>query len=206
MDEERRATVIRGRRDRMGPMSTTGTITGASTSMVVAWLEERQGSATVDELFDRLDTERGYSIDRSHLSKRGKVDYQVHTTVLEEVADLTDADDDTLREIGRDGADNVEDVVPGAGMMLRFASPKRLLKRANTLWSTYADFGDVEVLEVSGDSARLRIHGFDTHDHFCRTLEGLFERLIERTGADDVRVREIQHDAVEGCVFEGTWS
>lgn len=187
-------------------MAAAGSITGASTLMVVSWLEERQGAATVDTLFDRVRSRRGTSFDRSHLSKRGKVAYRVHTTVLEEVAELADADDGTLREIGHDGAMNVEDVVPGAGMMLRFASPERLLKRANTLWTTYADFGAVEVLEVDDGRARLRIHGFDTHPHFCRTLEGLFEGLVQRTGADDVRVRELTHADADGCVFEGTWS
>lgn len=187
-------------------MPATGTLTGASTSMVVAWLEERQGSATVDQLFDRLGEEHGTPIDRSHLSKRGKVAYRVHTTVLEEVAHLTDADEDTLREIGYDGAMNVEDVIPGAGLMLKFASPKRILKRAKTLWSTYADFGDVEVVQVEKGYAKLRIYGFDTHPHFCRTLEGLFEGLVERTGADTVEVREVSHDGVDGCVFEGRWS
>jgi uncharacterized protein (TIGR02265 family) len=183
----------------------TGTLTGASTAMVVSWLEDRQGSGTVDRLFERLDGARGVTFDRSHLCKTGKVDYRVHTTVLEEVADLADADEATLREIGRDGAANLEDVIPGAGMMLRFAGPQRLLNRARTLWSTYADFGDVEVQRVEDGYARLRIHGFDTHPHFCRTLEGLFEGIVERAGTDEVEVREAEHDEPHGCVFEGRW-
>lgn len=187
-------------------MGATGTLTGASTALVVSWLEQRQGPATVDRLFDRLSGTDGPTLQRDQVSKTGKVRYSVHTTVLEEVAQLTDADEATLREIGYDAAMNVEDVIPGAGLMLRFASPKRLLKRARTLWGTYADFGDIEVLDVSKGSARLRIHGFDTHPHFCRTLEGLFEGLIERTGADEVTVREDTHAGENGCVFEGTWS
>lgn len=187
-------------------MAGVGTMTGASTSMVVAWLEERQGPRSVDALFDRLDEHRGRDVSRQGVSSASEIEYDLHTTILEEVADLADADDETLREIGREGADNVEDVIPGAGMMLKVASPQRLLNRARTLWSTYADFGDVEVLEMEDGRARLRIYGFPTHDHFCRTLEGLFEGLVERAGASDAEVREIEHDVDNGCVFEGTWS
>lgn len=187
-------------------MASTGTLTGASTALLVSWLEDRQGPATVDRLFDRLQRKAGFSLERTQVSKKGTIRYSVHTSVLEEVAHLTDASDDVLREIGHDAAQNVETVVPGASLMLRIASPKRLLKRANTLWTTYADFGNVDVIEVTNESATLRIHGFDTHPHFCRTLEGLFEGLLERTGATDVKVRETTHDDPDGCTFQGTWS
>lgn len=187
-------------------MAGVGTMTGACTSLVVTWLEQRQGSRSVDALFTRLDEQRGRNVTAQHVHDASKVDYDLHTEILEEVADLTDADDETLREIGRDGADNVEQVVPGAGTMLKLANPKQLLNRARTLWSTYADFGDVEVLEMEDGHARLRMYGFPKHDHFCRNLEGLFERLVERAGGEDVEVREVEHDKDNGCVFEGTWT
>ncbi len=207
MSETATVTVKWGRTDSGFPMASTGTLTGASTALVVSWLEERKGASTVDLLFDRLQSNDGPSLSRGQVSKRGKVRYSVHTSVLEEVAELTDASDETLREIGHDAAHNVETVIPGAGLMLRLASPKRLLKRANTLWTTYADFGNVEVINVEKGSARLRIYGFDTHPHFCRTLEGLFEGLLERTGAKSANVRETTHDDMDdGCTFHGTWS
>lgn len=181
-------------------------MTGASTSMVVTWLEERQGPRSVDALFERLDEHRGREVSRQGVASASEIEYTLHTAILEEVADIADADDETLREIGRDGADNVEDVIPGAGAVLKLATPKRLLNRARTLWSTYADFGDVEVLEMEDGRARLRIYGFPKHEHFCRTLEGLFEGLVERAGGSDVDVREVDHDVDHGCVFEGTWT
>lgn len=188
-------------------MASAGGITGASTMMVVAWLEERQGTGMVDTLFQRLRSTRGHQVTRDQFSLTRKVDYRLHVDVLEEVAQLTGASDETLREIGAAGAQKVEDVVPGASMMLKFASPKRILKHAPRLWRTYADFGQVEVLERSNGHAKLRISGFETHPHFCRTLEGFFEGMIERVGGKDVAVRELTHAETEdGCVFEGTWS
>lgn len=187
-------------------MAPVGTMTGASTSMVVAWLEERQGPRSVDALFARLDQHQGREVSRQRVASASEVEYTLHTAILEEVADLADADDETLRQIGRGGADNVEEVIPGAGMMLKVASPERLLNRARTLWSTYADFGDVEVLRMEEGHARLRIYGFPKHDHFCRTLEGLFEGLVERAGGTEAEVREVEHDEGRGCVFEGTWT
>lgn len=206
MSEPCTETVKWGSRERGSPMAATGRITGASTLMVVSWLEQRHGSTVVDRLFDRLRQDRGQSVQRQDLSMRGTVDYGLHTTVLEEVAALTDASEEDLRAIGHQAAMEVEQVVPGAGLMLKFASPKRLLKHADRLWSTYADFGGVDVLHVDKRSARLRIHGFDTHDHFCRTLEGLFEGLLDRVGACEIRVREVSHDGADGCIFEGTWA
>jgi uncharacterized protein (TIGR02265 family) len=181
-------------------------MTGASTSMVVAWLEERQGSRSVDALFDRLDQQHGRDVSRQGVASASEVEYTLHTAILEEVAEIADADDETLRQIGRDGADNVEEIIPGAGVMLTVASPERLLNRARTLWSTYADFGDVEVLAMQDGRARLRIYGFPKHDHFCRTLEGLFEGLVERAGGSEAEVREVEHDEGHGCVFVGTWT
>lgn len=174
--------------------------------MVVTWLEERQGSRSVDALFDRLDEHRGREVSRQGVHSASEIEYDLHTAILEEVADIADADDDLLREIGRDGADNIEQVIPGAGTILKLANPQRLLNRARTLWGTYADFGDVEVLAMDDGNATLRIYGFPKHDHFCRTLEGLFEGLVERAGGEDVEVREIEHDVERGCVFEGTWT
>lgn len=173
--------------------------------MVVSWLEERQGSGSVQVLFDRLDRRQDRDVSRKGVASASKIEYTLHTAILEEVADIAEADDETLREIGRDGAANVEEVIPGAGIMLKLASPKRLLNRARTLWSTYADFGDVEVLEMDEHRAVLRIYGFPKNDHFCRTLEGLFEGLVQRAGGDEVHVREVDHDVDHGCVFEGRW-
>lgn len=187
-------------------MAPVGTMTGASTSMVVSWLEQRQGPRSVEALVDRLEDRREDEVSRPGITSASEIEYSLHTDVLEEVAALTDADEQTLREIGYDGAQNVSDIIPGAGLMLKLASPKRLLKRAGTLWSTYADFGDAEVLEIDDNRARLRIYGFPQNAHFCRTLEGLFEGLVEQAGGSNVRVREIEHAEDEGCVFEGTWA
>ncbi|MDX1611006.1 MAG: TIGR02265 family protein [Candidatus Thermoplasmatota archaeon] len=188
-------------------MGATGCITGASTMLVVSWLEEQQGPGHVETLFHRLRTERGHAVARDHFHPKAQVDYRLHVDVLEEIAALTQADDDGLRAMGATGAEKVEEVVPGAKLMLKMASPKRLLKHAPRLWGTYADFGGVEVLELSKRSAKLRIHGFEPHHHFCRTLEGFFEALLQRVGAEDVHVREIEHAAGQtGCVFEGRWT
>lgn len=186
-------------------MAPVGTMTGASTSMVVAWLEDEQGPRSVDALFSRLD-QRDRDVSRQTVASASEIEYTLHTAILEEVAEIADADEETLRRIGRDGAANVEEVIPGAGVMLKVASPRRLLDRAGTLWSTYADFGDVEVLAMDEGHARLRIYGFPKHEHFCRTLEGLFEGLVERAGGEDAQVREVEHDEGRGCVFEGTWT
>ncbi len=186
-------------------MPQAGCITGASTMLVVSWLEEHKGQATVDALFHRLRHERGHPVERHDISKDSQVDFHLHTTILEEVAALTAADDETLREIGRDGARNVHTVVKGATFMLKMASPTRLLKHAPRLWGTYADFGSIDVLERTDGKARLRIHGFQTHPHFCRTLEGFFEELLTMVGASEVQIREVEHSG-SGCVFEGTWS
>lgn len=186
-------------------MTSTGSLTAASTMLVVSWLEENRGPASVEDLFSRL-SRRGRALSRRDLSPRGKVDYRLHLEVLEEVRSLAGGDDAMLRSIGRNGARNVEAAVPGAGLMLKMANPKRLLKHAGKLWRTYADFGRVEVLSVEEGRAQLRLAGFETHPDFCRTLEGFFEGLLERVGAQDIAVREVAHAGDgTGCVFEGTW-
>jgi uncharacterized protein (TIGR02265 family) len=206
MDENRTGTVKCTQPKRNLLMVACGQITGASTTMVVAWLEEDQGADSVDALFTRLDASRNREITRDHIEDADQVDYTLHVDLLEEVADIADADADTVRAIGYDGAMNVSQVVPGAGIMLKVASPQRLLDQAPKIWGTYADFGDVDVVETRDGYGKIRIRDLDRHPQFCRTLEGLFEGLIERAGGEDVSVRELDHDGVDGCVFEGEWT
>lgn len=112
-----------------------------------------------------------------------------------------------FQALGRYHAAHVESVLPGAALLLRFASPERLLKAAPLLWRTYADFGAVEA-HASGHTGRIALSGIRPTPAYCATLQGLFGGLLERIGHPEAAVEHVQCSCHGGprCLFEGRWT
>ena len=190
-----------------GTSQAAALLSGASGATVLQGLERRRGPGSVERVLARVRTSTGLDVGRGSFHPRSWHPIGLHLALLREIHEETGRDADALRALGRESAAAVEDAVPGARLLLRLASPKRLLKHAPALWRTYARFGDAQATEVAPRQGRIAFSGFETSPLFCRTLEGFFEGLLERTGARDVRVREVccMADGAERCEFEGAW-
>jgi uncharacterized protein (TIGR02265 family) len=106
------------------------------------------------------------------------------------------------RRAGREGA---SDAVKGIyKFFARVLTPAAILSKASTMWSSLYNRGQLEVLDQSDRSARIRLVDFPSEVAGCSRLTGWIERMAELTGAKNVQVQQTHCFAKGGPYCEWT--
>lgn len=181
-----------------------GMLISAAPRLALRWQDEHFGAEAAGRTVALMASRHG--IDLTEVLKAPRIPFRLHLQLL----DALDAQGYTtydLQALGRYSAQHVEHVVPGAGLMLKLASPARLMKAAPTLWRSYADFGTLEVVPGS-TSGELLLRGVPANPAFCATMQGFFSGLLARAGGGDPFVdhRQCVAHGCTCCVFHGQWT
>ncbi|MHB8584368.1 MAG: TIGR02265 family protein [Thermoplasmatota archaeon] len=177
-----------------------GTLPPVAIQTLIAFLRENGWHSRV-----RVNLEQAHGLDLDALAQRAAVPFDAYAAALDALAEI---DPRAPRNFGRFSAARIEKAVPGAALLLRFASPKRLVSSAPMLWSRYANFGHAKIVHASSNDATLAIHGSPGHAPFCASLAGFFAGILARGGARVASVDESSCHAhgSEACTFHATWS
>ncbi len=87
-------------------------------------------------------------------------------------------------------------------------SPQALLKAAESYWSRYFTWGDIQVQQTAPSEVVIRISGDSSDVLVCEVVSGAFERIAELSGATCVKVDHSAcvHRGDATCQYHVTWS
>ncbi|HKR62910.1 MAG TPA: hypothetical protein VJZ00_04195 [Thermoanaerobaculia bacterium] len=89
---------------------------------------------------------------------------------------------------GREGA---SDAIKGIYRFFALVmTPPAILGKAGAMWSSLYNRGDLQVVEQTDNSARIRISNFPSEPAMCARFGGWLERMAELTGVKDVQVQK----------------
>lgn len=187
-----------------GPEGFAGRLSTKVPELNLRWIRAHHGDDVRQAVVDDVHARTGVDLDQA-LDARW-LDYDAHVALLDVLEERVGPDG--LRAMGAYGARHLDLAIPGVDRLLRLLGPHRLLARASAIWDRYADFGDVRAPDVQRGTGTLVLGGFPPAGTFCTSLEGFFEGLIERLGADGVRVdhEACMTDGEAHCRFRGRWS
>ena len=179
-------------------------LVSAAPRLALEWLRHAHGPEAEGRAIALTSTRHG--IDLHEELRHPWVPFRVHLALLESLEALGFSTYE-FQALGRYSAGHLEHVMPGAALVLKLASPERLLRVAPTLWRTYADFGHLEA-HPEGHHMELRLRDVPATPAFCATLQGFFHGLLERSGGHDASVEHHQCAAhgCSACVFSGRWT
>lgn len=123
------------------------------------------------------------------------------------VADvLAHGDARVFHELGRFEAESDLTIVHRVFMSI--VSPATVLDKVIDYWRRFHDTGTWELTRPGPNSYRSVLRGWAIVDEaLCWEMSAYMARLVELTGAEDVRVRhpECRARGAPACVFEGRW-
>ncbi len=93
-------------------------------------------------------------------------------------------------------------------VVIRLASPMKVLDRASELWKDFDDTGELQIEKTGPNSAIARIIGHQGgNEANCNHTLGFFERTMEMTGAKNVSIVHTKciFRGDECCEYIGTW-
>jgi len=93
-------------------------------------------------------------------------------------------------------------------VFLEIGNPHFVIKKAGLAWRTLHDAGDLEIEQTGDKFVRGKITNFpDAHKAFCADLLGYFAKVLEMSGAKNLRVKETKClcSGDEYCEFEVNW-
>jgi len=93
-------------------------------------------------------------------------------------------------------------------MFLEIGKPHTVIRRGPLAWRLMNSTGELEIEILQEDFTRAKLVGFEDYSKaHCWHVVGLFQRVIELSGARNVDVKEIQcrTEGAEYCGFEARW-
>jgi hypothetical protein len=111
-----------------------------------------------------------------------------------------------LSDLGRYEAEH--DFTTIHRVFLRFANPDYVVEKAFELWRRFHDTGTWIIVRESERRMLGTLEEWGVVDEaLCKELTAYLQRLLELTGAKDVRVQHATCRAIGSgsCVFIGTW-
>ena len=109
------------------------------------------------------------------------------------------------RRAGREGAN---DAVTGIYRFFALVmTPPAVLGKAGQMWSSLYNRGQLQVLDQTDNSARIRAANFPFEPAGCARFHGWIEKMAELTGAKNIRVEQTQCFAkgAECCEWSLQW-
>lgn len=172
--------------------------------LVVQWQAEHHGPEAEGQTLARFAAR--HHVELPDVLKAPWVPLQLHLDLLRILEEQGHTAYD-FQAMGRHCATHVEQVVPGASLLLRLANPASILRVAPTLWRSYADFGTVDA-HLGHQGGDLLLRGVPANAAFCATMQGFFSELLRRAGGHDPSVdhRQCVAHGDACCVFHSKWA
>jgi len=91
--------------------------------------------------------------------------------------------------------------------LLQIGNPKAIIKREPLAWRLLFTGGSFELEEIKDKYARAKIVGVNDPRSSCAYRRGYFEKILELTGARNVKLTETKccNDGYDYCEYEVTW-
>jgi len=93
-------------------------------------------------------------------------------------------------------------------IFIEFSDVNLILNKASVAWRIINDVGSLEVSDITANSAKGRIKGYDyPHKAFCSELTGYFTKVLELVGAREVVIKQTKccADGEPYCEYELKW-
>lgn len=182
-----------------------GNIRGISCSSMVKCIEKKYGQAGLSKALDKFSEE-----ERKILT--GKFSPMKWYSLQLLVDFLAAADKACGKGDGRvgfvTGEYSAETAFGGLySMFLEFGEPQTIVVRGPFAWKIIHDVGEFELEEVRDNYVRLKISEFGITDAvYSWHLIGYFQKVLEMSGGENVKVKEIKGCGEDCHRFEATWS
>ena len=109
-------------------------------------------------------------------------------------------------EIGKYSA---EDTFSGLyKVFLEMGNPHFIIRRGHIAWRTIVDTGELEIEQAGDKFVKLKITGFEEPTKpFCVKIAGYFSKVLEMSGAKNVRIKEDKcaADNCPACEYQMEW-
>ncbi|MFA5116688.1 MAG: DUF2378 family protein [Candidatus Omnitrophota bacterium] len=107
------------------------------------------------------------------------------------------------------GKYSAEDIFSGLyKVFLELGNPHFVIRRGHIAWRTIIDSGELEIEQTGDKFVKVRITGFEEPDKaFCWKVSGYFGKVLEMSGAKNVRVNEgkCACDGGPYCEYDIQW-
>ena len=93
-------------------------------------------------------------------------------------------------------------------LFVSFSTPKKILRKTNTLWGRYLDSGEVVMVKEEENSAVYRLINFDSKRVQCLVIVGWLKVALDMVDAKNIQVIETKCKAkgeADYCEFLMKW-
>lgn len=183
-----------------------GNVRGSSFTAVIRYIRQEFGDSAFEKIL------QGFSEDDRKMLA-GKFN-SLGWYPMKTLADLIAAADKVCGQgdyqvAYQSGRRAAEDMFGGLyRMFLEIGNPETIVGRAPFAWKIIHDVGNFELEVARANCVKVRLTEFETsHKAHCRHLAGYCEKVLELSGAKNVKVKETQCfcEGADYCEFEATW-
>lgn len=179
---------------------------GLSFNYAIEFVRENYGEEGFKRVLDALsDGDRMVLSEKIlHVSWRPTKTFSNFLSAIDKV--LGKGKRDLSREAGRFVAEH--SLSKFYKVIIRLASPMKVLDRASELWKDFDDTGELQIEKTGPNSAIARVIDHqDGSGSGCNHTTGFFEKTLEMTGAKNVAIAHTKciFRGDEHCEYIGTW-
>ena len=184
-----------------------GNVRGLSLTGAIKYIRQNFGENGLNRIMEELEANDTEIIMREKIKSMSWYSKKAFNNLIKATDKIYGKGDyEICRKMGRFIA---EETFSGLyKVFLEFGNPHVVISRASLAWRTLNDTGDLEVEKLSDKYLRGKIKGlYEPNKVFCFNLAGYFERVLEMSGAKNVKVKEIKcHcEGNEYCEYEIGW-
>jgi eukaryotic-like serine/threonine-protein kinase len=181
-------------------------IRGISLISAVKYVTEQYGEGGMNKVLDNLGQEEK-DVFRSKLNPMNWYPISAYANFIGGVDKIFGKGDFALCfEIGRYSA---MDTFSGLyKVFMELGNPHFVIRRGHIAWRTIVDTGELEVEQTGDKYVKVKVTGFDgPQKSYCFKVGGYFSKVLEMSGAKNVKVQEIQCacDRATFCEYEMQW-